>query len=173
MHRTLVALLLVQSCAALLFSSAPMQQHLVGRTGAPTMLLKTKTKPKSKSQPAKGSLSNAIRGAGFEKEREVSDAETALRWIGVQGGVDFSILCVFAYHYNFDLETAINVPELKFLIIMPAFTVFCQILRRFGSEELPTSRTAFEDDPIVRYLGGVRSLLSRSHSVTMICHSLV
>ena len=126
----------------------------------PSPLMATKTKPKAQSTG--GSLSRKIQKAGFvreEDEQEVSDAETALRWVGVQGGVDFSILCAFAYHYNFDLETAINTPELKFLIVMPAFTVFCQILRRFGSEELPSARTPFEDDPIVKYLGGVRGSL--------------
>ena len=62
------------------------------------------------------------------KEKEISDGETALRWIGVQGAVDSSIILLFAYHYNFSWETAIAQPELKFLILMPAITVFFQII---------------------------------------------
>ena len=55
-------------------------------------------------------------------------------------------------------DTAVSQPELKFLILMPALTVFFQILRRFGSEELPNSQIAFEDDPIVKYLGGAKKV---------------
>ena len=98
------------------------------------------------------------------EEKEISDAETVLRWVGVQGTVDLSIILAFAYHYNFSWETAVSQPELKFLILMPAVTVFFQILRRFGSEELPNSQIPFEDDPIVKYLGGatkVRELRGR------------
>lgn len=54
--------------------------------------------------------------------------------------------------------------QLKFLIIMPAWALFTQILRRFGDEALPNKSQAFEDDPIVKYLGGankVRSLRDR------------
>ena len=99
------------------------------------------------------------------KEDEISDGETALRWIGVQGAVDSSIILLFAYHYNFSWETAVNQPELKFLILMPAVTVFFQILRRFGDETGVSVRNgSFEEDPIVKFLGGaakVRSLRNR------------
>lgn len=92
------------------------------------------------------------------EEKEISDGETVLRWVGVQGTVDLSIILAFAYHYNFSWETAVSQPELKFLILMPAVTVFFQILRRFGSEELPNSQIPFEDDPIVKYLGGAKKV---------------
>jgi hypothetical protein len=63
---------------------------------------------------------------------------------------------------DFSYETAIAQPELKFLILMPALTVFFQIVRRFGPEEGAIKN--FESDPIVNYLGGpakVRALRSR------------
>ena len=48
---------------------------------------------------------------------------------------------------------------------MPALTVFLQILRRFGPEtELMKRNGSFEEDPIVKYLGGaakVRSIRQR------------
>lgn len=99
-----------------------------------------------------------------ESVREPSDLEAGVRWVAVQGGVDFAILVAFAYHYGFDLQTAVAQPSLKFIVIMPAVTVFLQMLRRFGSEELPNSRVPFEEDPIVKYLGGaekVRNLRDR------------
>ena len=63
---------------------------------------------------------------------------------------------------NFSYETAIAQPELKFIILMPALTVFLQIVRRFGAEEGAVKN--FESDPIVKYLGGptkVRALRAR------------
>ena len=48
---------------------------------------------------------------------------------------------------------------------MPALTVFFQILRRFGDEGGIVSRyQPFEEDPIVKFLGGaekVRSIRNR------------
>ena len=41
---------------------------------------------------------------------------------------------------------------------MPAWALFTQVLRRFGSEELPNKFQAFEDDPIVKYLGGAKKV---------------
>ena len=106
---------------------------------------------------------------------EISDAETAFRWIGVQASVDISIAGAFAYHMSNEwgiplsepLELwnrALAEPELKFLILMPAVFVFFQVLRRFGSEELPNKQQAFETDPIVKFLGGaakVRNIRDR------------
>ena len=108
-------------------------------------------------------------------QREISDAETAFRWIGVQGSVDVSIILLFAYDLKrkigedlpFDefIRLAIQEPGLKFLILMPALTVFFQILRRFGAEDgIVTRYRPFEEDPIVKFLGGaekVRSIRNR------------
>ena len=71
-------------------------------------------------------------------------------------------MLAFAYHYDFSYETAISQPELKFLILMPALTVFFQILRRFAPAEREIRN--FDNDPIVAYLGGpakVRDLRDR------------
>lgn len=109
------------------------------------------------------------------EEREVSDLETGLRWIGVQGTVDSTIILAFAYDLRrklgedlpFDVfvQKALEEPGLKFLILMPAVTIFFQILRRFGSEDGVVVRDGtFEDDPIVKFLGGatkVRSIRNR------------
>ena len=103
------------------------------------------------------------------EEREVSDLETAVRWIAVQGGVDTSILLLFAYDlrrkigedlpFEEFVQRAIAEPGLKFLILMPAVTIFFQILRRFGSEDGVVVRNgSFEDDLIVKYLGGAKKV---------------
>ena len=164
---------LVAACLVLISQSttamrvAP-RSCLAPRTTSTAMKLKT---PRAVKAPASGSLSSKIRSAGFtqEKDGEISDSETAFRWIAVQATVDLSIVAGFAYHMqsqwgSFDWNRAVAEPELKFLIIMPALSTFMQILRRFGSEELPNRYQAFEDDPIVKYLGGadkVRSIRER------------
>ena len=112
------------------------------------------------------------------EDREVSDAETALRWIGVQGAVDSTIVLVFAYDCyrklgdDFSFEAAISQPGLKFLILMPALTTFLQILRRFGADDCIVTRyRPFEEDPIVKYLGGaekVRDLRRRWTEISTI-----
>ena len=63
---------------------------------------------------------------------------------------------------------------------MPAATLFFQILRRFGPEELPNAKAKglrFEDDPIVKYLGGVSGVLSNqwlgSHSSSCLGSRLI
>ena len=116
-------------------------------------------------------------------EREVSDVETAGRWIGVQACVDISILLIVALdiknkaggeELSFDryIELALASPGLKFLILMPALTVFLQILRRFGDETGVCVRGgSFEEDPIVKFLGGaekVRSIRSRWLEMTTV-----
>mmetsp|Transcript_51492 Transcript_51492/g.115666 ORF Transcript_51492/g.115666 Transcript_51492/m.115666 type:complete len:187 (-) Transcript_51492:310-870(-) len=107
-------------------------------------------------------------------EEEISDTETFARWFGLQATVDLSIVALFAVHMSSKWGSemtpmelwsrAVAEPELKFLIIMPAWTLCTQVLRRFGSEELPNQKQAFENDPIVKYLGGaskVRGLRDR------------
>ena len=99
---------------------------------------------------------------------EISDGATAVRWIGVQGAIDLSIVALFCYNCcggnlaEFTLEDAVSHPELKFLILMPAITVFFQILRRFAPEQDEIRN--FDNDPIVAYLGGptkIRNLRDR------------
>ena len=117
------------------------------------------------------------------EDRDVSDAETVFRWIGVQGSIDLTILLGFAYDLRRKLgdtdvpfedfvKLAIASPGLKYLILMPALTVFFQILRRFGAEDgILTRGGTFEEDPIVLFLGGatkVRSIRNRWVEMTTI-----
>ena len=132
------------------------------------------------STPLRCSAPIAFGGGG--DEREISDVETGFRWIGVQGLVDSSIILGFAYDlrrkigedlpFEEFVKLAIQQPALKFLILMPALTIFLQILRRFGDETGVVVRGgSFEDDPIVKFLGGakkVRSIRDRVTAVTTI-----
>jgi hypothetical protein len=85
-------------------------------------------------------------------DEEVSDFGLASRWMSLQAAVDLSVVGIFAAANHFSFEEALAARELKFLIIMPAFTVFGQILRRFWVAEFEVKN--FDDDPIVKFLGG-------------------
>ena len=140
------------------FAPLPMQRPLAAAAASPATMLLGRPTAASKAE-----------------EREISDGETALRWIGIQGTVDFTILLGFAYDLKLKIGEdlpfeefvirASQLPQLKFIIIMPAITIFFQILRRFGPETgIVVRDQTFEEDPIVKYLGGaakVRSIRAR------------
>ena len=161
-------LLLLAPCATALRAGARATPGAAAACrAAPAMRLSGRTAAKPKG--ASGSLSAKVRSAGFakeeEEEEEMSDAESLVRWFGAQATLDLSIVAGFAYHMQtqwggLDFQRALAEPSLKFIIIMPAWALFTQVLRRFGSEDLPNKFQAFEDDPIVKYLGGAKKVRS-------------
>ena len=102
--------------------------------------------------------SSRITMAAQMEDDEISDVETGVRWVGVQGFVDLSVVAIFASQKGVSLMEifAAPPPELKYIIVMPAFCVFCQFARRFGSADYEIKN--FESDPIVKILGGPKKV---------------
>lgn len=85
-----------------------------------------------------------------DDDEEISDLATGIRWVGIQGIVDLSVLAIFASINHYSLSDILTgPPELKYIVFMPAFCTFSQIYRRFAPEDYEVKD--FETDPIVQY----------------------
>lgn len=73
-----------------------------------------------------------------------------LKWIALQGVADFCALCFFAKVVGTDPISFLQTTEAKYIIAGPAFLMFGVVGNRLRKEEPP----GFEEDPIVRWLGG-------------------
>ena len=177
----MLALILVLPSALLLSPTVMPTTSELRRTRMTTMIRTTRSSTaKVTARKYAGIFETKWQRPGWlpdvDDDTQISDSATAVRWIGVQGSIDMGIVLLFCYHScgghldQFTFQDAVEHPELKFLILMPAVTVFFQILRRFAPE-VDEIRN-FDNDPIVAYLGGpakIRDLRDRYNEAMRVC----